>query len=114
MDESILNSVKKLLGIEESYNQFDADILMHINSVLMILRQLNVGPQSGYEITGAEETWSDFLGNDTVKFQAVKTYLYMRVRMMFDPPTGSVAESTKNIINELEWRLNVEADYEVN
>lgn len=111
MNESILQSVKKLLGIEEEYDHFDTDIIIHINTVLATLTQLGVGPVSGFSITDDSETWSDFLGEDLSKFESIKTYVYMKVRMIFDPPTSSsVADSFNRTINELEWRLNVIAE----
>ena len=109
--ESILTSIKKLLGIAEEYEHFDNDIIMHINSVFMILTQLGVGPSKGFVITDSSASWDDFLPEGGEKLQAVKTYMYMKVRLMFDPPTSSaVLESMNRMINELEWRLNVAVD----
>lgn len=109
--ESILTSIKKLLGIAEEYEHFDNDIIMHINSVFMILMQLGVGPSKGFVIADSSASWDDFLPEGGEKLQAVKTYMYMKVRLMFDPPTSSaVMESMNRMINELEWRLNVEVD----
>lgn len=111
MIESILTSIKKLLGIAEDYEHFDEDITMHINSVLMILTQVGVGPEEGFSITGNFETWEDFLGNDASKLMAVRTYVYLKVKMLFDPPQSSAAiESINRLINEFEWRLNVTGD----
>ena len=109
--ESILTSIKKLLGIAEEYEHFDNDIIMHINSVFMILTQLGVGPSKGFVITDSSASWDDFLPEGGEKLQAVKTYMYMKVRLMFDPPTSSaVMESMNRMINELEWRLNAAVD----
>lgn len=109
--ESILTSIKKLLGIAEEYEHFDNDIIMHINSVFMILTQLGVGPSKGFMITDSSASWDDFLPEGGEKLQAVKTYMYMKVRLMFDPPTSSaVMESMNRMINELEWRLNAVVD----
>ena len=109
--ESILTSIKKLLGIAEEYEHFDNDIIMHINSVFMILTQLGVGPSKGFVITDSSASWDDFLPEGGEKLQAVKTYMDMKVRLMFDPPTSSaVMESMNQMINELEWRLNVAVD----
>ena len=109
--ESILTSIKKLLGIAEEYEHFDKDLIMHINSVFMILTQLGVGPSKGFMITDSSASWDDFLPNDSGKLEAVKTYMYMKVQLMFDPPTSSVVMEAKNrMINELEWRLNVAVD----
>ena len=111
--ESILTSIKKLLGIAEEYEHFDNDIIMHINSVFMILTQLGVGPSKGFVITDSSASWDDFLKEEKEKLQAVKTYMYMKVRLMFDPPTSSaVMESMNRTISELEWRLNVAVDPE--
>ncbi len=108
--DSILTSIKKLLGITEEYEHFDADLIMHINSVFMILTQLGVGPETGYFIDNKNDVWSDFLEDDT-KLQLVKSYMYLKVRLLFDPPSSSaVMESTKSMINEYEWRLNVAAE----
>lgn len=106
--DSILTSIKKLLGIGEDYEHFDADIIMHINSVLMILTQLGVGPAEGFSIQDKTKTWTDFLGDDSTQLEGVRSYVYMKVRLMFDPPTSSAAiESMTRLANEFEWRLNV-------
>lgn len=111
--ESILTSIKKLLGIAEEYEHFDADIIMHINSVFMILAQLGVGPSGGFSIDDETATWTDFLGDDIDKLSAVKTYIYMKVRLVFDPPTGSaLLDSMKESIKEYEWRLNIASESE--
>lgn len=108
--ESILTSIKKLLGIEEEYTQFDDDIIMHINTVFLNLTQLGVGPAEGFFIEDDTATWDDFIGDDT-QLQAVKTYMYLKVKLLFDPPlSSSVIESTNRMISELEWRLNVAVD----
>ena len=105
--DSILTSIKKLLGIAEEYTQFDVDIIKHINTVFMILTQMGVGPPEGFSITGADETWDNFLSGST-NLEGVKTYVYMKVQLMFDPPTSSAKlDSANRIIGELEWRLNL-------
>lgn len=105
--DSILTSIKKLLGIAEEYTQFDVDIIKHINTVFMILTQMGVGPPEGFSITGAYEKWDDFLSGST-NLEGVKTYVYMKVQLMFDPPTSSAKlDSANRVINELEWRLNL-------
>lgn len=107
---SILTSVKKMLGIEPECNHFDIDIIMHINSVFVILNQLGVGPENLYSITGPEESWSDFFG-DTQVIDLVKSYMYLKVRLIFDPPnTGVLHEAMERQIKEFEWRLNVQAE----
>ena len=108
--ESILTSIKKLLGIEEEYTQFDNDIIMHINSVFLNLTQLGVGPVEGFLIEDDTATWEDFIG-DSNQLQAVKSYMYLKVKLLFDPPlSSSVIESMNRMIAELEWRLNVAVD----
>lgn len=110
--DSILTSIKKLLGITEDYTHFDADIIMHINGVFMILRQLGVGPEGGFSISDDSAVWSDFLPEGT-GLELVKSYTYQKVRMLFDPPQSSaVMEAMKRSIDEFEWRLNVQAESE--
>lgn len=109
--ESILTSIKKLLGITEDYTHFDTDIIIHINSVFMILNQLGIGPANGFSISDKFATWTDFLPEDNKNLEAVKTYMHLKVKMIFDPPMSSaVMEAMKLMISELEWRLNVEAE----
>lgn len=111
MENGILTSVKKLLGIAEEYKHFDEDIIVHINSVFMILTQLGVGTSMGFGIHDESAVWTDFIGEDDKNFQSVKTYVYMKVKLIFDPPLSSaVLESMNRTISELEWRLNVAAD----
>jgi len=108
--DSILTSIKKLLGIAEDYEHFDTDIIMHINSTLMILNQLGVGPIEGFAIKDKTSTWNEFI-KDSINIESVKTYTYLKVRLMFDPPQSSaVMEAINRQINELEWRLNVAVD----
>ena len=108
--DSILTSIKKLLGVPEDYNHFDVDIMMHINSVFMILTQLGVGPSKGFSIEDDSAEWSDFI-EDMTKVEAVKSYIYLKVRLLFDPPASSaVTETINRMINEYEWRLNVAAE----
>lgn len=112
--DSILTSIKKLLGITEEYTHFDADLIMHINSVLMALRQMGVGPSTGFSITGPYETWEDFLGDELSMLESVKSYTYHKVRLMFDPPTSSaLMEAINRQIGELEWRLNIASESSV-
>lgn len=108
--DSILTSIKKLLGITEEYEHFDQDIIMHINSVFMILTQMGVGPEEGFTISDSTATWSEFT-NDDKKIEAVKSYVYLKVRLLFDPPaSSSVMEAMNRSISEFEWRLNIAAD----
>lgn len=112
MADSILDDTKKLLGIDSDYTVFDRDIIMHINGVFMTLNQLGVGPEKPFVISSSSETWTAFSQEETV--EAVKTYMYLKVRLAFDPPTiGAVMSAHKELISELEWRLNVQVDSEV-
>lgn len=109
--ESILTSIKKVLGIYEEDTSFDVDIIMHINTVFMILRQMGVGPPEGFSITGSYETWDNYI-DDISLIESVKTYVALRVRLMFDPPASSAIVDVMNrTITELEWRLNDQVDY---
>lgn len=111
VNDSILTSIKKLLGIDEGYDAFDTDIIIHINSVLMHLNQLGVGPDQPFSITGDSETWADFLGDKVTEFEAVKTFIYIKVRLIFDPPTNSfVVDAYDKTAKEYEWRLIVQAE----
>lgn len=107
--DSILDMTKKMIGFESDYTAFDLDIITHINSTFFALQQLGIGPESGFVITDKSSKWSDYLtGND---LSAVKTYMFLKVRLLFDPPTTSFAnEAIKNQITELEWRLNVQSE----
>jgi hypothetical protein len=108
--ESILTSIKKMLGIVEEYTHFDADLIMHINSVFAILTQIGVGPSEGFSIEDDTDVWTDFI-QDNKRLESVKSYTYMKVKLLFDPPlSSSVIESMNRIISELEWRIQVAAD----
>lgn len=106
MDEQILTSIKKLLGIYEENTDFDTDILIHINSVITILNQLGIGPDEGFTVD-EDTTWKDYL-DDNKKINSVKSYIYLKVKSIFDPPMSSaIKEANKQMIDELEWRLNL-------
>jgi hypothetical protein len=108
MEPSILNSVKKVLGIAAEYLAFDQDIMMHINTALATLTQLGVGPATGFTVDDVSDDWSDFVDPTDHQYNAVKSYVFLRVRMLFDPPQTSYLINAQNDqIKELEWRLNV-------
>ena len=108
--ESILISIKKLLGIAEEYEHFDTDLIIHINSVFSVLTQLGAGPVDGFFIRDKTALWTDFI-EDYPRIEMVKTYVYLKVRLVFDPPASSAAiESLKQMINEYEWRIQVAYD----
>ena len=107
MTDSILESTKKVLGIDEAYTVYDPDITMFINATFSTLHQLGIGPVAGFAILDAAETWDDFIGTD-LRLNSVRTYVFLRVRLLFDPPATSFAiGAMKEQIQELEWRLNV-------
>ena len=109
--DSILTSVKKMLGITEEYTHFDSDIIMHINSVFSILTQIGIGPVNGFCISDASSTWDDFMPHNP-EIDSIKSYMFLKVKMLFDPPTsGAVMDSMNRTINEFEWRLNFTAEH---
>ena len=109
--DSILTSVKKLLGIVEEYTQFDPDIIIHINAVFLTLYELGVGPVNGFSISDGAAVWSDYISDNDVLLNAVKSYVYLKVRMLFDPSlTSSVTDLMKEQAREFEWRMNVLVD----
>lgn len=109
--DSILTSIKKTLGIVESYTQFDTDIVMHINSVFADLAQMGVGPSEGFMIENKSETWDDFT-DDNALLNAVKSYMHLRVKLLFDPNSvgSSTLASYERQIAQWEWRLNFHAE----
>jgi hypothetical protein len=108
--ESILTSVKKMLGIEKEYTHFDQDIIMHINTVLSILTQIGVGPSTGFSIQDENAIWSDFVPANPL-LEPIKTYTYLKVKLIFDPPLSSaVTESYNRTISELESRISYIVD----
>ena len=112
MEESILTSIKKLLGLTKEYNVFDVDIIMHINTVFMTLNQLGVGPDEVFGIEDDLAVWKDFLYENEKEFSAVKTYIYQRVKLIFDPPSNSAhIKALQDSVNEYEWRLKTQAEF---
>jgi len=107
---SILDSVKKSLNLADDYTPFDEEIIMHINSVFSTLNELGLGPDEGFMIEDKEPTWDAFLGSDP-RLNSVKTYVYLRVKLLFDPPnTGFTTAAIERQIEQLEWRLNVQRE----
>lgn len=111
--ESILTSIKLLLGMPEDYDAYDPQVIMHINSVFTVLRQLGVGPEKGFRIEDKTSTWNDYIiETDDLTFESVKTYIYAKVRLIFDPPASSAhIEALKQLINEFEFRLKLDAEF---
>lgn len=109
--ESILNEIKKMLGPSETYDHFDTDIIIHINSALNVLKQLGVGPTNGFRISSEDETWADFWDGCDHEIPLVKDYIYAKVKLAFDPPTSSFAgQALQEIVKEMEWRANIDAE----
>lgn len=108
--DSILLTIKRMLGIESQYTHFDQDVIFDINTVLMTSNQIGVGPETGFLITGASETWKDLLGERT-DLEAVKSYIYLKVRLLFDPPSSSfVLDAMQRQAAEIEWRLLIQVE----
>ena len=107
--ESILSSIKRLLGIAEEYEHFDMDLIMHINSVFMILNQIGVGTNN-FRIENKDNTWDEFV-SDSDNLASVKSYVYLKVKLLFDPPASStIVECMNRMISEYEYRLNLESE----
>lgn len=112
LNDSILSTIKKMLGLDLAYDAFDTDIIVLLNSAFMKLQQIGVGPKEGFALTGGlDQMWSDFLPPDTM-LEGVKTYLYISVKMVFDPPSNSyIMDALKTEKEELEWRLREQAEF---
>lgn len=111
METSVLNTIKKLLGPSQDQTDFDIDIIVHINNAFSILHDLGVGPKEGFSIEDASAIWTDYISDNPVILNKVKTYVYLKTRLHFDPPSNTaLLESMKESIKELEWRLNVNAE----
>lgn len=112
METSILTSTKKILGLAEDYTAFDLDVITHINSAFSTLTQLGIGPAAGFMIEDETSDWSDFVDVEAnPQFNAIKSYVYLRTRMLFDPPTTSfLLDAYTKQIEQMEWRLNVDRE----
>jgi hypothetical protein len=109
--ESILTSIKKLLGVNEDCTDFDTDIIMHINAVFSGLKQMGAGPKEGFFIRDKYPVWTDYIPKTAKNLEMIKTYVYLKVKLLFDPPTiASVLESYKALVTEYEWRITAESD----
>jgi len=107
MSDSILNSTKRALDVPLNYDVFDQNIIMHINSVFSTLNQIGIGPADGFEIEDDSNTWTNYIGTN-VRYNLVKSYMYLRVKMLFDPPaTSFLIEAMTKQKDEMEWRLSV-------
>lgn len=110
MEQSILTTIKKMLGIAEDYESFDLDVITNINMALMTLNQLGVGPEDGFSISDKSSVWSDFI-KDVKNLEGVKTYIFIKTKLVFDPPTGSfVLDALDRQVKELEWRLRSQTE----
>lgn len=113
MDESILGTIKNMLSgpVTDDDAPFDTELVVHVNSAIMVLRQAGVGPQNGYSIVGSDETWSDYLGDNESMLELVKSYIFLSVKNVFDPPSnGSVLQAYNNLMSEYIWRLREQSD----
>jgi hypothetical protein len=109
--DSILTSVKKQFPIEETDTSFDDTLILTINSVFSILNQLGVGPSEGFAITDSSQTWNDYISGDPFVLRDVKTYMYLKVKLIFDPPSNSsVLAATERLVAEFESRINMTVD----
>ena len=107
--DSILDSIKKLLGIQPEYRAFDEDLIIHINTVFAILNQIGIGPQEGFFIVDESANWDEYMSD--INQASVRTYVYLKVRLLFDPPgSGILVDSINRMLSELEWRLYLEGD----
>lgn len=108
--DSILNDIKKMLGLDPDYNAFDTDVIININSAFMTLQQLGVGPVNGFSISGVDDKWFDFMEQSTL-LEESKRYIYLKTRLGFDPPTSSfVIDTIERMIKESEWRMYISAE----
>lgn len=104
--DSILNTIKKMLGIDPSDDSYDTDIIININSVIPILSQMGIGPSNGFIVDSATQLWKQYIGDSLINLEGVKTYIYLKTKLVFDPPTNSIAvDSINNVLKELEWRM---------
>ena len=104
--ESILNNIKKLLGIDSEDDSFDVDIKAMINSTIPSLAQMGIGPPNGFIVTSIDDKWTDWINPTTINLEGVKTYLYLKTKLVFDPPTNStVIDAFNKNLAELEWRM---------
>ena len=104
--DSILTSVKKLIGIDKEDTAFDPDVIMHINSSFLVLSQLGVGPDEGFYINDDTAVWTDFISNNMLLLNYVKTFVYLKAKLVFDPPSSSIAiQSMQEMVREHEWRI---------
>ena len=104
--DSILDTIKKMLGIDEEDISFDTDIKVHINSAILPLSQMGIGPPNGFIVTSKDNVWNDFLGSSTINLEGVKSYIYLKIKLIFDPPQSStVIDAFNKSISELEFRM---------
>lgn len=112
MENSILVSIKKFLGLSAEYTPFDLDVIMHINSVFSTLTQLGVGPKEGFPIVDETNTWDQFISDEDPRYNSIRSYIFLKVKLLFDPPTSTaVLQSYEKMVSEYEWRLNATAEF---
>lgn len=113
MENSILVSIKKLLGLSAEYTPFDPDVIMHINSAFSTLTQLGVGPKEGFSIVDETNTWDQFISDEDPRYNSIRSYIFLKVKLLFDLQTMSAAalQSYEKMASEYEWRLNATAEF---
>lgn len=110
MENSILLTIKSMLGLEKDYTPFDEELVWHINSAIMVAHQLGIGNYN-FAITGSSETWQDWLGDSADRISAIQHYIYMQTKLSWDPPANSfVVSALQKQIDEMTWRLNIQAE----
>lgn len=114
MIDGILDTIKKLLGIDEDDDSFDIDIIIIINSITPILGQMGIGPSNGYIVKSKEDKWSDYISDSKINLEGVKNYIFIKTKLIFDPPTNSTTiESFNKVLSELEWRMMISVETDI-
>ena len=109
--ESILDTIKQLLGIPIEDESFDIDIKTHINTSTMILSQIGIGPKNGFTVTSKDQLWTDYIDSSTINLEGVKQYIYLKTKIIFDPPTNSTTiDAINKSLSELEWRMQLSVE----
>ena len=106
--ESILDTIKQLLGIPADDDSFDTDVKVNINAAIFTLSQIGIGPSNGYIVTSNTQMWNDYIGSSLINLEGVKNYIYLKTKLVFDPPTNSTTiQAINDSLKELEWRMQL-------
>ena len=109
--ESILGTIKKMLGIDDDDISFDVDIITLINPIIYALAQMGIGPSTGFIVVDKNNTWTEYIGSIPLNLEGVKTYIYLKTKLIFDPPTNTTTrEALNRNTQELEWRMMLEVE----